>query len=96
MPQFLILAQDGNDAEALKRRLNARPFHVETARKLKEDGHFIVGGATLNEIGEMNGSMMVVEFVDETALHHWLDNDPYVTQGVWKSIEVKPFKVANI
>lgn len=96
MPQFLILAQDGNDAESLKRRLYARPLHIETARKLKDDGHFILGGATLNEVGEMNGSMMVVDFVDEAALRQWLDNDPYVTQNVWENVQVKPFKVANI
>lgn len=96
MPQYLILAQDGTDSEAQERRLKARPFHIETAKKLKAAGNFILGGATLNESEAMNGSVMVVEFANEIALHEWLDNDPYVTQNVWKSVEVKPFKVANI
>ncbi|MDP5122059.1 MAG: YciI family protein, partial [Spirosomaceae bacterium] len=66
------------------------------AKKLRENGNLILGGATLNETEEMIGSVMVVEFKNETALQIWLKNDPYVTQGVWKSIEIKPFKVANI
>ena len=96
MPQYLILAQDGTDDKAQERRSEARPFHLETAKKLKSGGHFIIGGATIDEEEQMNGSMMVVEFENEAALHEWLDNDPYVTGGVWKSIEVKPIKVANI
>lgn len=96
MPQYLILAQDGTDSEASARRLQARPFHLETAKELKAAGNLILGGATLNEREVMNGSVMVVEFDNETALHEWLDNDPYVIQGVWENVEVKPFKVANI
>jgi hypothetical protein len=96
MPQYFILAKDGTDAEAQSRRLKARPFHLETAKKLKAAGQLILGGATLNESEEMNGSVMVVEFENEQMLYEWLDNDPYVTQEVWKSVEVKPFKVANI
>jgi hypothetical protein len=94
MPQYLILAQDGTDSEASNRRSKARPFHLETVKSLKVDGHFVIGGATLNEEEEMDGSMMVVEFENEQMLHEWLDNDPYVTQEVWQSVEVKPFKIA--
>lgn len=96
MPQYLILAQDDTDSEAQNRRLKARPFHLETAKKLRENGNLILGGATLDESEAMNGSVMIVEFANEIELQAWLKNDPYVTQGVWKSIEIKPFKVANI
>lgn len=96
MPQYLILAQDGTDSEAQERRLKARPFHLETAKKLKAAGNLILGGATFDENEAMNGSVMVVEFDNEVALHEWLNNDPYVTQNVWGNVEVKPFKVANI
>jgi uncharacterized protein YciI len=96
MPQYLILAKDGTDADAQNRRLKARPFHIETAKKLKAAGHLILGGATLDENEVMNGSVMIVEFENKQVLYEWLDNDPYVTQEVWKSVEVKPFKIANI
>lgn len=96
MPQFLILAKDGTDSQALSRRADARPFHLETVKALKANGNFIIGGATLNENDEMNGSMMVVEFENETTLNEWLQNDPYVRKDVWKKIEVKLFRVATI
>ena len=96
MPQYLILAKDGKDNEAPNRREAARPFHLETVKALKANENFIIGGATLNENGEMNGSMMVVEFENETALNEWLQNDPYVRKGVWEDFEVKPFRIANV
>lgn len=96
MPQFLILAQDGTDAEANKRRTAARPLHLEAAKKLRENGNLILGGATLDKAEVMNGSVMIVEFENDILLHEWLANDPYTTQGVWKEVAVKPFKVANV
>ncbi len=96
--QFLLRAHDFTDEQALERRMAARPFHFETARQLKANGHFVLGGAVLDAAGQMIGSMMVVDFPDETALQAWLQADPYVTQGVWNpnSIEIKPFRVADV
>lgn len=96
--QFLLRAHDFTDEQAPERRMAARPFHLETARQLKANGHFVVGGAVLNEAGQMVGSMMVVEFPDETALQAWLQNDPYVTGKVWnpEAIEIRPFRVAEV
>ena len=55
MNQYLITAYDGTDENALERRMNVRPFHLEGAKKLKENGNFIIGGAILNEEGNMIG-----------------------------------------
>lgn len=96
--QFLLRAHDFTDEQALERRMAARPAHFETARQLKANGHFVVGGAVLNEAGQMVGSMMVVEFPDEAALQEWLQNDPYVTGRVWnpETIDIRPFRVAQL
>jgi uncharacterized protein YciI len=42
----------------------------------------------------MVGSIMLVDFPDRAAVDDWLERDPYVTGGVWKEIEVKPFRTA--
>jgi uncharacterized protein len=42
----------------------------------------------------MVGSMLLVEFPDRGGLDAWLEADPYVTGGVWKEIEVRPFRTA--
>lgn len=94
MPQWLLIAQDGEDAEAPSRRQAARPAHLEAIKPRVERGEVIVGGAVLDDAGAMTGSAVVVEFADRAALDAWLAEDPYVTQGVWRKIEVKPFRVA--
>lgn len=96
MKQYLIIAQDGKDDEALERRKNVRPIHLVGARKLKENNNFVIGGAMLDDEGNMRGSVMIVQFETQEEFQHWYDNEPYIKQGVWKTIEVKPFKVADV
>jgi uncharacterized protein YciI len=96
MPQYLVLAQDGTDAEASGRRMNVRPLHLEGARQLKENNNFIIGGAMLDDNGKMIGSMMVVQFDTEKELKAWMDREPYISGNVWQNIEVKPFRVAEV
>jgi uncharacterized protein YciI len=38
--------------------------------------------------------MLLVEFADRADLDAWLDADPYVTKGVWREVEVTPFRSA--
>ncbi len=96
MNQYLITAYDGTDENALERRMSVRPFHLEGAKKLKENGNFIIGGAMLNDEGKMIGSTMILQFENPEELQNWIDSESYIQQGVWEKFEVKPFRVANI
>ena len=96
MKQYLIIAQDGKDEEALNRRKDVRPLHLAGAKKLKENGNFVIGGAILDDGSNMRGSIMIVQFETQDDFQRWYDNEPYITQGVWKTIEVKPFRVADV
>ncbi|RFM28054.1 YciI family protein [Deminuibacter soli] len=96
MPQFLILAEDFKDANALQRRLDIRPKHLDRMRVEKEKGTFIIGGAQLNEEGNMFGSMLIIELADEEAAQDWIQDDPYVTGQVWEHISITPFRVAAV
>ncbi|MBE7174469.1 MAG: hypothetical protein INR73_28110 [Williamsia sp.] len=97
MLQFIVLAyDDATDPFSLERRMDMRPLHLEGAAKLRSSNNFIIGGAFLDEAGRMTGSMMIVQFETEEALHEWLRNEPYVTGKVWHKIEVKPFRVADV
>ena len=92
--QWLIIARDGNDDEAPRRRLDARPAHLEHAAKLQAAGHLIVGGALTDDDGRMIGTAAVAQFATREELDHWLKTDPYVTGDVWREIEVHPYRVA--
>jgi uncharacterized protein len=96
MIQYFIFALDGTDENAMQRRLEVRPRHFEFMKKVKENGNFISGGAQLNQQGEMIGSAAFLQFENITQLEHYLANEPYIQEGVWKEYKVIPFKVANI
>lgn len=95
MPQFLILADDYKDSEALNRRLSVRGNHLKRMRTEKAEGRFIIGGAKLHE-GKMVGSMLVVNLEDEAAVHQWIEVDPYRTGKVWEHVQVVPFRIAEV
>jgi uncharacterized protein YciI len=50
----------------------------------------------LDDEYNMRGSIMIVQFETQEDFRKWYDNEPYITQGVWKTIEVKPFRVAEV
>jgi uncharacterized protein YciI len=94
--QFLLVAFDGNDPEALERRMKARPRHLENVALMKKQGEFLLGGAILDEQEKMIGSMIVYEFPDKAALDEKLKKEPYITGGVWEQIEIRPYRLAKI
>ncbi|GEO05898.1 hypothetical protein AAE02nite_35620 [Adhaeribacter aerolatus] len=96
LKQYFITAYDFTDPEALNRRMAARPAHLEGARKLKQSGNFIIGGAILSPEGKMIGSSLLMQFATEAELQQWLDAEPYITGKVWDKVEIKPFRVADI
>lgn len=92
--QFLVIAYDGTDAEAPKRRLQHRQAHLDGIKVLRQSKNVIEGGALLNDKGDMIGSALIVDFPSEKEVHDWIHNDPYTKGGVWKQVEVKPFRSA--
>lgn len=93
--QFLVLAYDGKDEQALERRMAARQAHIDGIQTMIEEGSFIHGGAILNDQGEMIGSTLYLEFESPEKLDEWLATDPYVTGNVWQHIEIKPIRLVK-
>ncbi len=92
--QFLIVAYDGLDDDALNRRMAAREAHLALVETNKAAGHAKYGAALLDESGKMIGSMMVVEYENQEALENWLKDEPYITQRVWEDVSISACKVA--
>ncbi|MEO1247921.1 MAG: YciI family protein [Pseudomonadota bacterium] len=93
---YAILAKDIEDS--LKRRLAARPKHLERISQLVEEGRILVAGPHPAVDSEdpgaagFTGSLIIAEFPDLAAAEAWADDDPYVAAGVYANVEVKPFK----
>ena len=96
MKQYLVTAYDYTDADAFQRRMNVRPHHLDGARELKANGNYVIGGAMLNEDGKMIGSVMIIQFETEEELQTWQQNEFYITQKIWESYDIKPFRVAEV
>src|SRR4051794_41829757 len=95
MPQFLVIAHDGTDAEAPARRQAVRAAHLEGVRPMVERGEIVVGGALLDEAGGMAGSAVIVDMPDRAGGDAWVARDPYVTGGVWRAVEVRAVRAAG-
>lgn len=96
MNQYVIIAKDGTDADALSRRMAHRPAHFELMKKYKSEGKFISGGAILNNDGQMAGSVVKLQFESDVDLQKWISEEPYILGGVWQSYEILPFRLANL
>jgi uncharacterized protein YciI len=93
---YLIFARDAPGS--LSRRIAARPEHLARLQGLHALGRLKIAGpipAIDNpDPGEAGflGSMLVVEFESLESARAWADADPYVSAGVYQSIEIHPFK----
>ena len=94
--QYVIHAYDHTDADAPERRMAVRPAHFDYVRQLKANGQFVLGGALLDPDGRMIGSMLILDLETGEQLTQYLNTDPYVVEGVWDKIDVKPFRRAEV
>ena len=97
MAQYIVICRmkDPLDPELQKLRLATRPDHIAGASKLQANGNLLLGGMIMDAHGNPAGSCGIANFETEEELHRWLDTDPWRVSGVWDSIEIIPFKVAE-
>ncbi len=86
--QFIVIARDGTDADALSRRMAVREAHTARIAEAKAAGNMLFGVAMLNDAGNMCGSVLVCDFASRAALDAWLAEEPYVTGKVWINVEI--------
>ena len=94
--QFAVTALDHTDPDALSRRLAHREAHLAGVRELIAKGHFLSGGAILDDNGNMIGSTLHLDFADRATLDRSLQNDPYVAGKVWDRIDVRQVRLVPI
>ena len=93
---YAILGSD--KADSLELRLATRAAHLERIGELVEAGRVLTAGP-LPAIDSpdpgpagFSGSLIIAEFPSLEDAQTWAQGDPYVTEGVFESLEVKPFK----
>ena len=92
---YVIIGRDAPGSLPIRRRVRAE--HLARARELVDAGRMVIAGpcpavdsADPGEAG-FAGSVIIAEFPSLEAARDWVAADPYVTEGVFESHEVRPF-----
>lgn len=93
MPLFVVHATDV--ANSLEKRKALRPKHLARLQALEEAGQLVLAGPCPIDHNDpsagFTGSLLVLNFPDRAALDVWLAEEPFVLEGVYESVVVKPF-----
>ena len=96
MPLFVLSCTDREGT--LEKRLATRPAHLARLQQLDAEGRLIVARAMpkdpSNPQAGFYGSTMIVDFDSREALDAWLQDEPFLKEGVYSHIDVKPFNKA--
>ena len=79
--QFLIIAYDGEDDNALTRRLAVREQHLAVGNEAVKAGEQLIGAVIPNDAGKMRGSVMIIDYPSRKEVDERLKSEPYVTGG---------------
>jgi uncharacterized protein YciI len=92
---YVIIGKDAPNALEIRKRV--RPAHLARARQLVEEGRMLVAGPCpaidSPDPGPagFTGSVIIAEFASLQDARAWVAADPYVMDGVFESVEVRPF-----
>jgi uncharacterized protein YciI len=86
---YAIVAYDKPSSVA--RRMEIRPEHLKHLEALGEQ--LVIAGPFLDEKGDMVGSFMVIEAESLADAEATFNRDPFIQQGLFDSITIKPWKL---
>ena len=83
---FVIIGHDGPDGAALRPKV--REAHLANLRPLDRAGKVKIAGP----FTDGSGSLIIIDMESEAEAMAFANSDPYVTNGVFARVEVKPFR----
>ena len=96
MALFVITCTD--TPGTVEKRLATRPQHLARLQQLAAEGRVIVAGAMpmdrANPQAGFYGSTMILDFDSREELDAWLADEPFLKEGIYAHIDVKPFNKA--
>jgi uncharacterized protein len=88
---FAVFATDKPEMREVRERVRSR--HRTYLRSAMQHGVLVrLGGPTLAPLcNAMNGTLLVVEADDIDAVMRFVGNDPYMKEGLFSRVEVRPW-----
>lgn len=93
---YMIFGEDAPDS--LAKRGVARTAHLERLQSLLNQGRLLLAGPcpAIDSIDPgpagFCGSLIVAEFASLEDAQAWADVDPYVLEGIYAKVTIRPFK----
>ena len=93
---YAIIAEDF--ADSLSKRLEHRPPHLARLQDLQAEGRLMLAGPfpAIDSLDPgpagFSGSLIVAKFASLEAAQEWAKADPFMLNGVYKQVTVKPFR----
>lgn len=93
---YAIIAEDVPNS--LDKRTANRPAHLERLQALQAEGRLLLAGPfpTIDSTDPgpagYSGSLIVAEFASLEQAQAWAQADPFLLNGVYHSVTVKPFR----
>lgn len=88
MPYFALFYETVEDYVA--RRAQFRSTHLELAREAQARGELLLAGAFADPV---DGALLIFRAPDRRTVENFARRDPYVTQGLIRTWEVRPWTV---
>ncbi len=92
---YAIISEDIESSLSLRKQ--HRPAHLERLENLNKDSRLLIAGphpaidSVTPEDAGFTGSLVVAEFESLAQAQAWADEDPFLINGVYKKVVVKPF-----
>lgn len=87
---FAMIAKD--KPGMLEKRLATRPVHLDHLKTMGEK--LVLAGALLGTDGNPEGTLLVLDAESLEAATAAFMADPFVTDGIFGSTEIKPWRIA--
>ncbi len=87
---YAIIATD--KAGHLALRIATRPDHIAYLKSL--DQRAKLAGPFVDDAGDMNGTLLIVDVADRAAAQEIAGNDPYAKAGLFQSVDIRAWKWA--
>ncbi len=91
MSLFAIIGYDVAHSSAQRKLTRAE--HVARLQTLDSEQRLLIAGPTPITHGEddMSGSIVIADFDSLQAAQAWAANEPYLRDGVYSHVDIKPF-----
>ncbi|ORX90962.1 hypothetical protein K493DRAFT_265124 [Basidiobolus meristosporus CBS 931.73] len=97
--QYLVIAKDFIDEEAISRRLATRDSHLSRCRTLYKDKLMLAAGALKSDdsdYGKMLGSYHIYEADSIQKVKELISQDPYLVGRVWEDVKIMPLNMVPL